>query len=130
MKYFEKMPQDMGGEIRYQRAYWKEYLETAGSIYSRAAESRKHNIPIQPPEWRKKEEETPPPPDPKDPMNNGLNSVAGGGNAIRNITVNITKLIESQNINTKNITESQGDIQRLVEEALIRAIAGTEQMLQ
>lgn len=59
----------------------------------------------------------------------GLNSVSGGGNAIRNITVNITKLIESQNINTKNITESQGDIQRLVEEALIRAIAGTEQML-
>lgn len=67
--------------------------------------------------------------DPTDPLNKGLQSVAGGGNAIRNITVNITKLIESQNINTKNLTEGQADIQRLVEEALMRAIAGTEQML-
>jgi hypothetical protein len=66
----------------------------------------------------------------EDPYKKGSDSIAGGGNAIRNITVNITKLIESQNINTKNITEGQADIQRLVEEALIRAIAGTEQMLQ
>lgn len=68
--------------------------------------------------------------DDEDPYKKGSDSIAGGGNAIRNITVNITKLIESQNINTKNITEGQADIQRLVEEALMRAIAGTEQMMQ
>ena len=48
---------------------------------------------------------------------------------MRNITVNITKLIESQNINTTNLTEGAGQVQQKVEEALIRAIAGTEQMM-
>ncbi len=59
----------------------------------------------------------------------GLNSVSGGGNAIRNITVNIGKLIETQQVNTQNIKEGTPEIQRLVEEALIRAVAGTEQMI-
>lgn len=59
----------------------------------------------------------------------GLNSVSGGGNAVRNITVNIGKLIETQQINSTTIKESMPEIQRLVEEALIRSVAGTEQMI-
>ena len=62
-------------------------------------------------------------------MQEGLGGVAGGGNAIRNITVNIQKLIETQQINTQNLTEGTTQVQQLVEAALIRAVSGTEQML-
>ncbi len=58
-----------------------------------------------------------------------MEAIAGGGNQVRNITVNIAKLIESQNINTTNLTEGSPQIQQKVEEALIRAISGTEQMI-
>ena len=69
------------------------------------------------------------PSDPNDPLSKGMDSVSGGGNQIRNITVNIAKLIESQNINATTLTEASPQIQQKVEEALIRAISGTEQML-
>lgn len=64
-----------------------------------------------------------------DSMSKGIDSITGGGNQIRNITVNITKLIENQNISTTNLSEGSVQIKEKVEEALIRAIAGTEQML-
>lgn len=110
----------------YNYEYATSQLKTLFDIQKLAVQARATKEPIQQPNTIESDSTT----DNNDSLTKGLKSVAGGGNAIRNITVNITKLIESQNINTKNITEGQADIQRLVEEALIRAIAGTEQMLQ
>lgn len=110
-------------------AQYKAYLSAVTDIYEQVLGSRSSGLAIPRPTFDGKDNnEVGKSQD--DSLEMGLNSVAGGGNAIRNITVNITKLIESQNINTKNISEGQADIQRLVEEALMRAIAGTEQMLQ
>lgn len=131
---YEKSPNKhrpiAGREIRYNIGYWESMIKTLSDIERQGVASRASGVPIEIPEHRRPEQTPEPTPDlTPDPMAKGLTGVAGGGNAIRNITVNITKLIESQNINTKNITEGQADIQRLVEEALIRAVAGTEQML-
>ena len=65
----------------------------------------------------------------EDTTSKGIDSISGGGNAIRNITVNIQKLIETQQINTQNLTEGTTQVQQLVEAALIRAVSGTEQMI-
>lgn len=62
-------------------------------------------------------------------LTSSINAIAGGGAQVRNITVNISKLIESQNITTSTVKESATDIQRLVEEAIIRAVSGAEQTL-
>lgn len=62
-------------------------------------------------------------------LTSSINAIAGGGTQVRNITVNIAKLIESQNITTSTIKESATDIQRIVEEAMIRAVSGAEQTL-
>ncbi|MCX6232437.1 MAG: phage tail tape measure protein [Bacteroidetes bacterium] len=59
----------------------------------------------------------------------GFDGISGGGSQVRNITVNITKLIEKQIIQSSNLTEAAGTIQAQVEEALIRAISGAEQVL-
>ena len=116
------------GRGRFNYGYWGGRLEMLNLISSTALQSRRKGIPIIDPN-APVPDPTQPPPDPNDPLQNGLNSVSGGGNQIRNITVNIAKLIESQNINTKNLTEGSPQIQQKVEEALIRAISGTEQML-
>jgi len=56
----------------------------------------------------------------------GINSIAGGGQMVRNITVNISKMVESINIHTTETRQELGDIERKIEEYLIRAINGAE----
>lgn len=117
----------MPGYHKRQYSYWESYESELGRIESVGYEARKLGVSPERPDWATRDDAVTP--DPNDPLQNGLNSVSGGGNQIRNITVNIAKLIESQNINTKNLTEGSPQIQQKVEEALIRAISGTEQML-
>lgn len=117
----------MPGYNKRQYSYWESYGNELGRIESVGYEARKLGVSPERPDWATRDDTVTP--DPNDPLQNGLNSVSGGGNQIRNITVNIAKLIESQNINTKNLTEGSPQIQQKVEEALIRAISGTEQML-
>ena len=113
-------------EVRYNANYYSSYLSKLIEIGRLADEFRaKGYTPLKP-----GEKITPEPGSGlDDKTTNGLNSVAGGGNAIRNITVNIQKLIETQQINTQNLTEGTTQVQQLVEAALIRAVSGTEQML-
>ena len=56
----------------------------------------------------------------------GINSIAGGGQTVRNITVNISKMVEAINIHTTETRQELGDIERKIEEYLIRAINGAE----
>ena len=103
--------------------YYKSYAATLVDIYNVAKNNREKGISPNIPglgEQTTQEDKK---------LQEGLNGIAGGGNAIRNITVNIQKLIETQQINTQNLTEGTSQIQQLVEAALIRAVAGTEQMI-
>jgi len=59
-------------------------------------------------------------------ISDGINGITGGGKSVKNITVNIQKLVESISVNSTTLKEGLGDIQRMVEEALIRAIQGSE----
>lgn len=59
-------------------------------------------------------------------INQGLSDVSGGGKSVRNVTVNITKLVESININTTNLKEGSAEIKKQIEEYLLRAIQGSE----
>jgi len=103
--------------------YYKSYAANLVDIYSLSKYNRERgispNIPGLGGDDPSKEEQ----------LKNGIDSIAGGGNQVKNITVNIGKLIETQQVNTQNIKEGTPEIQRLVEEALIRAVAGTEQMI-
>lgn len=56
----------------------------------------------------------------------GVNSIAEGGKSVRNVTVNITKLVESLNISSATVKESATEMKRLIEEQLLRAIQGSE----
>ncbi len=98
-------------------------------ISSAALQSRQSGIPIKDPNGTPASESQIQEEKGSDAYTKGMEAIAGGGNQVRNITVNIAKLIESQNINTTNLTEGSPQIQQKVEEALIRAISGTEQMI-
>ena len=66
----------------------------------------------------------------KDNTNNKLkdsiDSVAGGGKSVRNVYVNITKLVENLTVQASTVKESAHDIERMVQEYLLRAIHGSE----
>lgn len=70
----------------------------------------------------------PPPPGSEDAkIRSMMQGIAGGGT--RNVTVSIEKLIEAFNVNTTNLRESPEQVKTLIEETLVRAIAGAEQTL-
>lgn len=60
-------------------------------------------------------------------IRNGITSVASGGT--RNVTVTIQRLIENMTISTTNLTETGSKIKQEVESAIIKAVAGSEQIL-
>lgn len=62
--------------------------------------------------------------DPK--LDQGINSVSGGGKQVRNVTVTIGALVKEMNIHAASTKESALDIKRMIEEALLRAIQGAE----
>lgn len=63
---------------------------------------------------------------PPDPTGGSLGSVGGGktdsGNKIRNITVNVDKLVERFEIHTTNLSEDLGKVKDMVGEALLSAL--------
>lgn len=59
----------------------------------------------------------------------GINSINETGRSVRNVTVNIGKLVEGITINPANIKESTQDIMRLIEDALVRAVNGGEEAI-
>jgi len=56
----------------------------------------------------------------------GISDISGGGKTVKNITVNITKMVESINIHTSEVRGELADIERKIEEYLVRAINGAE----
>jgi hypothetical protein len=52
----------------------------------------------------------------------GMNSISSGKGEIKNINITINKLIESFNINSKNVQEAPANIKRMVQEALLSAV--------
>lgn len=66
---------------------------------------------------------------PNSNVSKGLESVSGGGKEIRNVIVNIDKLVESFNFTTNNPAMSAAEIKMMVEDALLRAINGAEHSL-
>lgn len=59
-------------------------------------------------------------------LGRGISDISGGGAQTRNITVNIAKMVEAINIHTAEVRGEMGDIQRQIEEAMVRAINGAE----
>ncbi|BDX39322.1 hypothetical protein CYCD_26770 [Tenuifilaceae bacterium CYCD] len=104
--------------------YYKSYAANLVDIYSLSKYNRERGISPNIPGLGGENDQNK-----EQQLKNGIDSISGGGNAVRNITVNIGKLIETQEINTQTIKESMPEIQRLVEDAIIRAVAGTEQMM-
>jgi TP901 family phage tail tape measure protein len=62
-------------------------------------------------------------------MSKGLSGISGGGTQTKNVTVNINKLVESIINNTTNLNEALPEIEEKISEALVRAIAGAEQVI-
>jgi len=56
----------------------------------------------------------------------GLQSVVGGGEATRNVTVNIQKLVGIENFTTNNLKEGVAAVENAMREALIKSIRDTE----
>lgn len=67
-----------------------------------------------------------PPVTPPDPTGGSLGTVSGGksdgGGKIRNITVNVDKLVERFEIHTTNLSEDLGKVKEMVGEALLSAL--------
>lgn len=62
---------------------------------------------------------------PPDPTGGSLGTVGGksdGGGKIRNITVNVDKLVERFEIHTTNLSEDLGKVKDMVGEALLSAL--------
>lgn len=59
-------------------------------------------------------------------ISSGIEGITGGGKSVRNVTVNITKLVESLNINSTTIKEGVSNIRQIIEEELVRAVRGGE----
>lgn len=113
-------------KARYYAHYNEAYTKMLFEIMGTAQENRAKGIIPERPGTSESDNSTT---EADNKLADGLGSVAGGGNAVRNITVNIGKLIETQQINSQTVREAAPEIQRLVEEALIRAVAGSEQMM-
>lgn len=111
---------------RHDAYYYDAYSKTLSEIIRTARGNRSKGIIPERPGTSESDNSTT---EADNKLADGLSSVAGGGNAVRNITVNIGKLIETQQINSQTVREAAPEIQRLVEEAIIRAVAGSEQMM-
>ena len=59
-------------------------------------------------------------------IDNTMNNISDGGKSVRNVIVNITKMVENVNIHAANVKESGTEITRQVEEIMLRAIQGSE----
>ena len=62
-------------------------------------------------------------------LTSGLNGVAGGGTQVKNVSVIIQKMVETLSVHAGSVKESSGEIKRIVEETLLRAINGAEQVV-
>jgi hypothetical protein len=60
-------------------------------------------------------------------ISNGISGIAGGGT--RNVTVTFKNLVENFTVSTTNLKESGPEVKRIMEEYLVRAVAGAEQTL-
>jgi TP901 family phage tail tape measure protein len=58
----------------------------------------------------------------------GIDSVVGGGKQAKNITINITKLVEMLSVNSNTLTEGLTEVQGMVEEALLRVLNSANSM--
>lgn len=56
----------------------------------------------------------------------GVEAITGGGKQVRNVTVNIQSLVKELTVRTATVREGAQDIKKHVEEALIRAVQGSE----
>lgn len=56
----------------------------------------------------------------------GINTIAGGGKSVRNVTVNIAKLVEAINIHTSQAQSELPNIEEMITRALVRAVGGAE----
>lgn len=63
--------------------------------------------------------------DPTKEVDKGLESIAAGGNQVRNVTVNIEKQVGVESLNT-TIRESMGEIERMMQDMLLKVIQNTE----
>ena len=64
--------------------------------------------------------------DPAGKIDQGVGVISGGGKSVKNVTVNIQKLVENINITTSQLKEGTGEIKRMIEETILRAIQGAE----
>ncbi len=55
-----------------------------------------------------------------------MEEITTGGKSVRNVTVNIGKLVEHFEVKSTNLEEGAGEIKRMMEETLLRAIQGSE----
>lgn len=62
-----------------------------------------------------------------DSVKNGIAGISAGG--AKNVTVSIKSLVEHLNINTTNLKEGSGEVKRVLEELLVRAVSGAEQTI-
>lgn len=62
-------------------------------------------------------------------LSTGINEVSGGGKSVRNVTVNISKLIETINLRMADSGANADQLTRMIEDAVVRAIAGAEMTL-
>lgn len=56
----------------------------------------------------------------------GIDAISGGGSRVRNVTVNINKLVEAVTINTAEVASELPNIEEMITRALVRAINGAE----
>lgn len=62
-------------------------------------------------------------------ISTGIDDVNKGGNKVRNVYVTIQKFQDSINIHTTTLKEGMGDVRRIINEEIVRAASGAEQML-
>lgn len=61
-----------------------------------------------------------------DKLQNGISNISDGGKQQHNVYVHIDKLVEALSVHTTTLKEGSGEIKRIVEEALLRAVNGSE----
>lgn len=61
-----------------------------------------------------------------DPTKQGVSQVVGGGQQVRNVTVNIQSLVRELTIQSTTVREGASELKREVEQAIIQAVNGAE----
>lgn len=56
----------------------------------------------------------------------GVESIVGGGKQVRNVNVRIDSLVKELTIRSANVKEGSHEVKRMVEEALVKAVQGSE----